>query len=156
MHKKFALCFSCALFLTFLIVLWGNKWVRFFACFDFAFCIVWAYPYCLVFRWFICLLVCFLLLYMYFHACLIFSSDFMLCLIVFCCQIAHICISCFSAGCCRCRVMDLSDFLWTHFRFCCFHRPFIVSTMLLASCFVLLWLFLMFVLARFVLAFFAL
>ena len=102
------------------------------------------------------MLFCILGLYVYFPACLIFSNVFLLCLIVFCCQIDHICISWFFAGCCRCRFLDLKDFLWTYFRFCCFRRPFVVSTLLLASCFAWLQLFLMFVLTCFVLTFFAL
>ena len=93
---------------------------------------------------------------MYLPAYLIFSNVFLLCLIVFCCQITHICISWFSAGCCRCRFLDLNVFLWAYFRFCCFARTFIVSNLLLASCFAWLQLFLTFVLARFVLTFFAL
>ena len=97
MHRYFVLGFSCALFLTFFIVLWGNKWVRLFACFDFAFCIVWAHPHCLVCRWVFCLLVCFLVLYVHFRACLIFSSDFVLCLMIVCRQIAHI----YVFACCR-------------------------------------------------------
>lgn len=84
-----------------------------------------------------------------------FSSDFVSCLIVFFSQITHIYISCISAGCCRCHFLDFSNFLLTHFRFCCFSRPFIGFTLLLTSCFALFQLFLMFVLARFVLAFFA-
>ena len=109
--------------------------------------------------WFVCLFTCFfcfLLLYVHSPACLIFCSVFVFCLIVFCRWIAHIYISCFSAGCCRCRFRDLSYFLWTHFSFCCFHRPFIVSTFLIASRFALLQFFLVFVLARFVLVFFSL
>ena len=113
------------------------------------------HPSCALFCLLVCLLFCFLLLNVHLRACLIFSSDFVLCLIVFCRQIAHIYISCFSTGSCRCRFLDLSDFLSTHFRFCCLHRPFIVFTLLLASCFALLQIFLMFFLARFVLAFFA-
>ena len=135
--KSLLWVFFCVLFLSFLIVSWGNKCVRFFACFDFAFCIVWAHPCCLVCRWVFCLLVCFLILYVHLRAYLIFSSDFMLCLIVFCCQIAHICISCFSAGCYRCHFFNLSDFLCTHFRFCCLNRPLITFTLRLASCFAL-------------------
>ena len=133
MHRYFVLGFSCALFLTFFIVSWGNKWVRLFACFDFAFCIVWAHPHCLVCRWVFCLLDCFLVLYMHLRACIIFSSDFMVCLIVFFCQITHICISCFPAGCCRCRFLNFSNFLSTHFRFCCLHRLFIMFALLLDS-----------------------
>ena len=135
MHKTFTLWFSCVLFLTFLIVLWGNKWVRFVVCFDIAFCIVWAHPYYLVCCWVFCLLVWFSILYMYLRPYLIFCSDFMVCLIVFCCQIAHICISCFSAGCCR--FLNFSDFLPTHFRFCCLYRLFIPFTLLLNSRFAL-------------------
>ena len=114
------------------------------------------HPSCALFCLLVCLFVWFLLLNIYFRACIIFSNDLVLCLIVFCPQIAHICISYFSAGCCRCRFLDLSDFLWTYFRFCCSQRPFIAFTLLLASCFTLLQLFSMFVLARFVLAFFSL
>ena len=156
MHKYRALGFFCVLFLDFLIVLWEIKWCRFFACFDFAFCIVRTHPYCLVFRWFIWLLFCFLILNIYLCACLIFCGDFMLCLMLFCKQIAHIYISCFSAGCCRCHFLDLSDFLCAHFRFCWLHRQFILSTLLLASCFALLQLFLMFVWLVSCLLFFAL
>ena len=70
--------------------------------------------------------------------------------------ITHICISCFSAGCCQCRFLDFRDFLSMHFCFCCFHRPYVAFTLLLAASFVCLQFFLMFVFARFVLAFFAL
>ena len=105
---------------------------------------------------FTCFLFCFFELYVHSPACLIFCSDFALCLIAFGSQIVHIRISCFSAGCFRCRFLDLSDFLCTHFRFCWLHNTFIVFTLLLASSFALLWLFLMFVLAGFVLAFSAL
>ena len=58
-----------------------------------------------------------------FRGFLIFFSDFMLCLIILLRQIVHICISCFNAGCCQCYLLDLSDFLYAHFRFCCFLPP---------------------------------
>ena len=74
-----------------------------------------------------------------------FYSDLMLCLIVFYRQITHIDISCFSAGCCWFHLLDLSNFLCTHFRFCCLHSRFMLFTLLLASCFDLLQLLLMFV-----------
>ena len=61
----------------------------------------------------------------------------------------------FFADSCRCHFFDLSDFLCTHFRFCCLNKPFITFTLLLTSCFTLFQLFLMFVLTRFVLAVFA-
>ena len=116
---------------------------------------MWTQPYFVISCLFICLFFCFLLLYMYLRACLIFSSYFILHLIVFCCEIAHICISCFSAGCCRCHFFDLSDFLYTHFRFCCLNRPSITFTLRLAYFFALFQHFLMFFLARYVLAIFA-
>ena len=101
------------------------------------------------------MLFCILGRYVYLPACLIFSNVFLLCLIVFCCQITHICISWFYAGSCRCHFFDLSDFLCTHVRLCCLHRPLITFTLLLVSCFALFRLFLMFILPRFVLTVFA-
>ena len=103
-----------------------------------------------------CLFFCFFILYMYLRACLIFCSDFLFYLIVFCRYISHIYMFCFSAGCCRCHFLDLSDFLCNYFPVCCFDRPFIIFTSLLPSCFVVLQLFLMFVLTFFVLDFSAL
>ena len=138
MHKYRSLGFFCVLFLLFFIVKWENKCCRFFACFSSAFCIVWAQPYFVISCGFICLLSCVLMLYMYLRACLIFHSDSMLCLIVFYRQITHSYISCFSAGCCRSHLLDLSDFLWAHFRFCCLNSRFMRFTLLLVSCFVLL------------------
>ena len=133
MHEYCALSFFCVLLLTFFIVLWEIKWCRFFVCFIYAFCIVWAQPDFVISCQFICLFFCVLILYMHLRACLIFSSDFMVCLIVFFCQITHICISCFPAGCCRCRFLNFSNFLSMHFRFCCLHRLFIMFALLLDS-----------------------
>ena len=65
--------------------------------------------------------------------------------LLFCKQITHIYISCFSAGCCRYNLLDLSNFLYAHFRSYCLHSRFMFFTLLLAPCFALLQLFLMFV-----------
>ena len=93
---------------------------------------------------------------MYLRACIIFCSDFMLCLIVFCSQLHTFAFSCFYAGSCRCHFRVLSDFLCALFAFCCFSSPVIVFTLLHAFSFALLQLFLMCFLTCFVLTFFAL
>ena len=55
------------------------------------------HPSCALFCLLVCLLFCFLLLNVHLRACLIFSSDFVLCLMIVCRQIAHI----YVFACCR-------------------------------------------------------
>ena len=117
---------------------------------------MWCHPSCAFLCLLSCLLICFLLLYMHLRACLIFCSDFMLCLIVFSSQFHTFVFSCVYAGCCQCHFLDLSDFLCAHFPFCCFCSPFIVFTLLHAFSFALLQLYLVFFLLDSVLDFFAL
>ena len=105
---------------------------------------MWCHPSCAFLCLLSCLLICFLLLYMHLRACLIFCSDFMLCLIVFSSQFHTFVFSCVYAGCCQCHFLDLSDFLCAHFPFCCFCSPFIVFTLLHAFSFALLQLYLVF------------
>ena len=49
----------------------------------------------------------------------------------------------FYAGCCRCRFLELSYFLYSNFRFCCFCTRFIGSFLLPDSSFSLLYIFFM-------------
>ena len=93
---------------------------------------------------------------MHLRACLIFCSDFMLCLIVFFSRLHTFAFFCFYAGCCRCHFRVLSDFLCAHFPFCCFCSSVIAFTLLHAFSFALIQIFLMFFSPCFVLAFFAL
>ena len=51
----------------------------------------------------------------YLRACLIFCSDFPLCLILFCRHISHIYVFFFSAAYRRCHFLDLIDFLCRYF-----------------------------------------
>jgi hypothetical protein len=93
------------------------------------------HPPCAFFCLLSCLLVCFLLSYMYFRACPSFWNDLMLYLIVFCQQIVHIYIVCIYGGCCRCHFLDFTDFLPTHFPFCCFCSKLITLSLLSAFSF---------------------
>ena len=72
---------------------------------------------CVIIYLFTCLLFCLLILYVYLRACLIFWSHFMLCLIVFCRQIVHVCNYLMFAGCWWCHFLVLCSLrqLWIRF-----------------------------------------
>ena len=109
--------------------------ISFFWLFNFAFFGMLWHPSCAFFCFLSCLLVCSLLLCMYFRACQSCCNDLMLCLIVFCQQIVHICIVCIYGGCCRCHFLDLSDFLCAHVPFYYYGRSFIFLLCCLLFCF---------------------
>ena len=91
---------------------------------------------------------------MHLRACPIFCNDFILCLIVFCRQLHTFAFFCFYARCCQYHFRNLSDFLCTHFPFCCFCKRFIIFALLPAFSFASLQLYLVFFFARFSACFF--
>ena len=67
----------------------------FFACFNFAICIIFWSALCTIIYLFPCLFFFFFVSNMQSLTCLIFCNDFAPCFIHFCCKIVHFCIICF-------------------------------------------------------------